>query len=435
MSLVLNVEILGEYKKLKAATQGAEQTITKMRDKFVGVAGTIGKVVGGIGLGLGAAVASQIKPAITAASDLQESINAVNVSFGDAAAGILELGESSAKGLGLSKTELFGISVQFSAFAEKIAGDGGDIVKVVDDISTRGADFASVFNLEVSDALAKFQSGLAGEMEPLRKFGIDLSAATVEAYALENGIWDGTGAMTEQEKVLSRYGSLMEQTEKVTGDFANTSDGLANQTRIVKASFEDLKAEVGEKMLPVLEGVTSWILETLIPTLEDLWAEMTDPQGEVSRQLEATEEAWNTFVGTFKFGSDEIKRQDVFAWIGDSIVSVIRNLTHLSVFVQEIFSGMSKIFQAGFSVGPLANALRGAGIAQVTGAMSAANQAASKIQFSNEIYRDKTMNTGSASWGVNDVNIYIEGVNMTGEELIDTINAKLKSQGSTSILR
>ena len=274
MSLVLNVEILGEYKNLAKATKGAQGSFDKLGEGFAKVGKNIAKVTAGIAIGLGAAVASQIKPAIDAASDLSEGINAVNVSFGDAAEGVLKLGENAAKGLGLSKTELYGIATQFSSFANTIAGEGGNIVQVVDDISNRGADFASVFNLDVSDALAKFQSGLAGSSEPLRAYGIDLSAASVEAHALEMGIWDGVGAMTESQKVQARYSFLMEQTDKVTGDFANTSDGLANQQRILKATLEDTRAEIGEKFMPIMQGIQTFILEKVIPAFTAFWEEL-----------------------------------------------------------------------------------------------------------------------------------------------------------------
>jgi len=263
MSLVLNVEILGEYKNLTKATQGAEGTMTKLQGTFKKVGGAISKTLSGIGIGFAVAIASQVKPAIDAASDLAESVNAVEVSFGDAAEGILELGKNAATGLGLSQTELFGIATQFSSFAQTIAGDGGNIVGVVDDISTRGADFASVFNIDVADALGKFQSGLAGSSEPLRAYGIDLSAATVNAYALANGIGNGKDELTESEKVMARYGSLMEQTEKVTGDFANTSDSLANTQRIMNAEFENLRAEVGEALLPVMTELFTAVRDSL----------------------------------------------------------------------------------------------------------------------------------------------------------------------------
>lgn len=433
MSLVLNVEILGEYKNLTKATKGAQDTIGNLGKKFATVGKNIAKIAGGIGLGLGAAVASQIRPAIEAASDLGESINAVNVAFGDAAEGVLELGENAARGLGLSKTELFGISVQFSAFAKNIAGEGGNVIEVVDQISKRGADFASVFNLEVSEALEKFQSGLAGETEPLRKFGIDLSAASVQAYAMANGIGDGTGQLTEQEKVLARYGSLMEQTDMVTGDFVNTSDGLANQQRILKATFTDLQAEIGEKMLPVMNDMMRFILEDLIPALQDFWGELTDPNGEAQDQIAALGDAWQILVGTFNVGAAEVKSNDVFRWIGDSAVSVIKVLTHLSTFVQEIFDGMSKIFAAGFGMGPMSQALRSAGIRQVAGAMAAANAAAGQIKFANETV-NPTAYSGETERFIN-LNININRAQVNADDLINDINTVLKSQGSTRILR
>lgn len=434
MSLILNVEILGEYKNLSKATKGAQDTMGKLGTKFATVGKNIAKVVGGIGLGLGAAVATQIKPAIDAASNLGEAINAVNVSFGESAEGILALGESAAKGLGLSKTELFGISVQFGNFAKSIAGDGGDVVQVVDEISKRGADFASVYNLEVSDALSKFQSGLAGQSEPLRKFGIDLSAASVQAYALENGIGDGTGALTEQEKVMARYGLLMEQTSITQGDFANTSDSLANATRISKATFEDLRAEMGSHLLPIMEKIMSFVIEDLIPAIEGFYEELMDPNGEAQRQFAALGDAWEIFVSTFKFGSTEVKNQDVFKWIGDSAVSAIRALTHLSTFVGEIFSGMAKIFQAGFGVGPISQALRLEGIRQVSGAMSTANRAAGQIRFSDELYRDETLGMvpGSPS-AIDTINININNGNVDAERIINELNSTLRSRGLATI--
>lgn len=203
----------------------------------------------------------------SSASDLGESINAVNVTFKDSADGIRALGEEAATTVGLSQTAFNGLAVQFSSFAEKIAGPGGDVVKTIGDISGRAADFASVMNLDVADAARIFQSGLAGETEPLKKFGIDLSETSVKAYALANGIGDGSGQLTEQEKILARYGSLMEQTNKTQGDFANTSDGMANRTRILKAEFENARAEIGTALVPVFEkllGIARSVVSVLI---------------------------------------------------------------------------------------------------------------------------------------------------------------------------
>ena len=435
MSLVLNVEILGEYKNLAKATKGAQGSFDKLGANFAKVGKNIAKVTAGIGIGLGVAVASQIKPAIDAASDLSEGINAVTVSFGDAAEGVLALGENAAKGLGLSKTELYGIATQFSSFANTIAGEGGNIVQVVDDISNRGADFASVFNLDVSDALAKFQSGLAGSSEPLRAYGIDLSAASVEAHALEMGIWDGVGAMTESQKVQARYSFLMEQTDKVTGDFANTSDGLANQQRILKATLEDTRAEIGEKFMPIMQGIQTFILEKVIPAFTAFWEELIDPNGEAQSQLSATGDAMTKFAETFGIASNDITSDQVFKWLGDSIVSTIKMLTHLSVYTQEVAAGLAKVLGGPQSQFSNDFTQKGAGVSQLLGAGAKAKAAADAIKFAPDIAAGSGEAQRNKNTGGTTVNVNINRAKVDAQDIIRDINATLKTQGSTRLLR
>lgn len=204
------------------------------------------------------------KSTVAAASDLGESINAVNVTFGEAADGILALGENAASAVGLSAREFNAFAVQFSGFTQQIAGAGGDIAQVTDDLTTRIADFASVMNMDVPEAAQVFQSALAGETEPIRRFGIDMSAAAVEAHALATGLVASKSEMTEAIKVQARYSLLMASTNKVAGDFANTSDSLANQQRILAARMDDAKATIGAAMIPALEGV----MNVVIPLVE-----------------------------------------------------------------------------------------------------------------------------------------------------------------------
>ena len=254
-----------------------------------GVTGLRSNVVGGVksfagplvaafaALGIGNIVADAFRGAkdfvlgsIDIASDLSESVNAVQVAYGDAADEVLKLGENSAQAFGLSKRDLNGYATQFSSFVSTIAGAGGDVAGTLQTLVGRGTDFASVFNTDVSEALQLFQSGLAGETEPLRKYGIDLSAATVEAYALANGIGDGVGALTEAEKVQARYGSLLEQTAKVQGDFANTSSELANQNRINAAEWDNVQAKIGTAFLPVAKELATILGDDVIPVIADL---------------------------------------------------------------------------------------------------------------------------------------------------------------------
>lgn len=234
-------------------------------------AGFVGMIAGAVGaLGIG----TFLKGAVSEASGLGESINAVNVVFGKASKGVQQLGKESAKSLGLSNLEFNNLAVRFSSFAGSIAGPGGDVTGTLKSMTGRAADFASVMNLDVAEAAELFQSGLAGESEPLRAFGIDLSAAAVEAFALKEGITKSAGSMTEAEKVQARYGLLMQQTSKTQGDFANTSGSLANQQRILSSSWKNTQAAIGALFLPTLEKVVGFINASVMPNIDKLVASL-----------------------------------------------------------------------------------------------------------------------------------------------------------------
>ena len=263
---------------LKATTDQAVGAMKGFKQSVADADGAFGKVKAGAGsafesikanagiasVAVVGAVGAMAHKSIEAASRLGESVNAVNVTFGQSAAGIKDLGEQAAESVGLSNAEFNGLAVQFSSFADTIAGKGGDVVGTIDDMTHRAADFASVMNIDVAEAARLFQSGLAGETEPLKKFGIDLSAAAVDAHALEKGMVDSKSEMTEAIKVQARYSLLMEETEKTAGDFANTSDGLANSQRILSAKIEDTAAKAGKQLLPAMAAITS-AMSDLIP--------------------------------------------------------------------------------------------------------------------------------------------------------------------------
>lgn len=233
-----------------------------------GFVGLVGTAIGALGIG------TFLKGAVAEASGLGESINAVNVVFGEASAGVQQLGKESAKSLGLSNLEFNNLAVRFSSFADTIAGPGGDVTGTLKSMTGRASDFASVMNLDVAQAAELFQSGLAGETEPLRAFGIDMSAAAVEAFALKEGIATSAGSMTEAQKVQARYGLLMSQTAKTQGDFANTSGSLANQTRILASSWSNTQAALGTLFLPVLERVVGFIVANVLPSVDKLVASL-----------------------------------------------------------------------------------------------------------------------------------------------------------------
>ena len=248
----------GAEKRLKGLEREGQKTRKGLGQTDKATQG-LTKSVKGFGLAVAGSFAAKAvldfaKNAVRAASDLGESINAVEVTFGDAAEGIKTLGVEAATAVGLSNAEFNSLAVGFSAFVEKIAVGGDSVVDVMEELTGRASDFASVMNIEVAEAAQIFQSGLAGETEPLRKFGIDLSAAAVTAEALALGLAGSSSELTEQDKILARFELLMRQTNKTAGDFSNTIGDYANNARVSAAETENLAAVVGESLIPAFQA-------------------------------------------------------------------------------------------------------------------------------------------------------------------------------------
>lgn len=247
-----------------------------------GIAAVAGTALATIGVG------RFFGDAVEQSSRLGESLNAVSVAYGDASESVVKLGETAATRLGVSTATFNEAAVRFSAFSQRVVGEGGDQAKFIDDITTRATDFASVFNIDVAEALQVFQSGLSGEAEPLKRFGINLLDSEVQAYALANGIGEAGRQLTETEKVQARYGLLLESTSKTAGDFANTSDGLANSQRILAANFENMQATVGDALTPAMASLTTALLpvvETLGGTLSEVLEELAPVFANVAGQI------------------------------------------------------------------------------------------------------------------------------------------------------
>ena len=432
MSLVLNVEILGEYKNLTKATKGAQKTLSDLGSKFASVGKAVGKTVAGIGLGLGAAVASQIKPAIDAASDLEQQYGALDSVFKDIAPSMKEFASQQYQ-IGLSTADA---ARSMTLLGSQLKGYGlpvEEAAQKTQELTLLAADLAATFGGTTADAVASIGSLFRGEFDPIEKYGVAIKQSDINARLAAEGLDELEGQQLKMASAQTALTMLFEKTTDAQGQANREMDTAAARSERLKATFENLQAEIGSKLLPVFVDITTFIAEEIIPAFQDFYAELTDPSGEAMKQMQAIGDAWMQFVATFQFGSVQVKNQDVFKWIGDSAVSAIKALTHLSTFVSEIFSGMAKIFQAGFSLGPVAAQLRAAGIRQVSGAMTAANQAASQIRFADEAYSDRTLNTRSSSPSPMDINININSPGVDADRIIRELDAAMRSRGLNTI--
>ena len=194
--------------------------------------------------------------AIKAARDLGETQNKVNVIFGESSRSILQFSETAVTSLGQTQEQALNAAATFAQFGKAAGLAGTDLVGFSTELVTLSADLASFNNSTPEQAITAIGAALRGEAEPLRSFGVLLDDATLRAKALEMGIYDGSGALNQQQKVLSAHQVILSQTKDAQGDFARTSEGLANTQRILQAAVEDATAEIGIGLVDALESAS-----------------------------------------------------------------------------------------------------------------------------------------------------------------------------------
>lgn len=232
----------------------AEKRSGNMAKTFAGLTKVGMGVTMGVAAGIGAtavALGSTIKPA----SDLEEAINAVNVVFGDGAKEMTDYGKTAATAVGLSAREFNQMGAEMGAMLGNVGIAEDELAGETINLMERASDMASIFNTDVGQAFNAIQSAIKGEFNPLEAFGVKMNQAAIDAKALAMGLEDVDGTISDSAKAQAALALVYEQTDKVAGDFQNTSDGLANSQRILKATLEDTKAKVGTALLPAMESL------------------------------------------------------------------------------------------------------------------------------------------------------------------------------------
>ena len=191
-----------------------------------------------------------IAPAIKAASDFEEATSKVNVIFGRASKSVKDFANTAARELGQSKQSVLDAAGAFGTFGKAAGLAGEDLSTFTTDFVTLATDLASFNNTTPEEAVQAIGAALRGESEPLRRFGVLLNDATLRAEAMTLGIYDGSGALTAQQKILAAQSAIYKQTGDAQGDFARTADNLANKQRTLSALFKNFQIQLGQQLLP-----------------------------------------------------------------------------------------------------------------------------------------------------------------------------------------
>lgn len=155
------------------------------------------------------------------------------------------------------------ITMKYQAIFAQMANAFGLTSRSVMNLSSSftmlGLDIASLFNVDIEEAMVKLRAGLAGETEPLRALGVDITEATLKLTALKYGIEDSIESMSQAAKTQLRWLAIMDQTETVFGDMAKTIDSPANQVRVLQQQFENLSRSIGNVFLPIIQTVLPYV--------------------------------------------------------------------------------------------------------------------------------------------------------------------------------
>ena len=264
----LEVKILGDSRSLERAFGRSRKSASGLNKSLGGLA-RVGKVIVG-GFILSKAVKG-IKDTIDAASDLNESVSKTGVIFGKSAGQVVKFADKASQSLGLSKTAALDASSTFATFGKSAGLSGKELTGFSTQLVTLSADLASFYNTSPEAAITAIGSALRGEAEPIRKYGVLLDAASLQQEALRQGLVKTTKqALTPQQKVLAAQALILAQTTDAQGDFARTSDGAANQQRILAAEVENAQASIGEGLLPAMAAILPLInrvIRAVVPAL------------------------------------------------------------------------------------------------------------------------------------------------------------------------
>ncbi len=186
---------------------------------------------------------------IKMAMDAEESENLFEVSMGNMADATRQWSEELSKALRLNAFEVRENVGVFNVMFTSMGINANAARNMAQGLTELSLDMASFFNLRPAEAFQKLAAGITGESEPLKRLGILVNETTVKMFAMENGIGDATGALTEQEKVLARYGLILQSTALAQGDMERTLDSSTNVLRSLWSRVKETAIVIGTELM------------------------------------------------------------------------------------------------------------------------------------------------------------------------------------------
>lgn len=195
------------------------------------------------------------------ASDYEENLNKLDVAFGSNSQAVKDWANTASTEFGLSKVQATDAASAFGALGKGIGLSESEAAGMSTTLAGLSADLGSYFNVGVDESAKALEGIFTGESEALKKFGVVMTDTNLKQFAEDQGlVWS---EMDQTQKTMLRYQYVLEKTKDAQGDFARTSDGTANSTKMFQASLQDLGTAIGTNLLPIITPVIQKITELI----------------------------------------------------------------------------------------------------------------------------------------------------------------------------
>lgn len=279
MARDFEIRILGDATKANAAVESFSD---KLKNAFTGgsqqaqtfkgsLAGSfLGTALSNVAAQATDAVADFFQGSISQASDLQETMSKSTAIFGDSAGALEAFGNNAAKNIGMSKASAMGAAAGFGDMFTQLGYTNDAAAAMSQQVLLAAADLGSFSNLDTADVADRMSAAFRGEYDSLQAVIPNINAARVESEAMAATGKTVASELTAQEKAAAVLAIVQKDGARAMGDFAKTSDGAANKSKIATAMLEDQQAVLGEKLLPIYTEFQSFLITAVVPAISTI---------------------------------------------------------------------------------------------------------------------------------------------------------------------
>ena len=255
----------------KGNTSNIDGTIKKIQDKMINLGNKISLLGAQMSLAITTPLIKVGKEALQEAGNLEQSLGGAEAVYKDYYSAIVEEAKKSSKLMGTSTNQYLEYANKIGSLMQGSGLTTEEAYELTTKAMQRASDVASIMGISVEDAMNAITGTAKGNFTMMDNLGVSMNATSLQAYALSKGIKTSYGEMSQAEKVQLAYNMFLEQTADYAGNYAKENDTLNGSLTTLKADFENLKAELGKELIPVISKITKKIQKFV-----DWWGNLDD---------------------------------------------------------------------------------------------------------------------------------------------------------------